>query len=152
MTLPFCVFNGGRDTWLDVGNKRVGVEALQAYFGLAKETCLHVGDQFLNTGNDLAARETCACIWITSPRYVAPAHSNHRAAFACTERGILSHFRPHLSCCETPSLYRRRETEKILEHMLRVMGLEDGPRVAMPLSPGPTADEYDCYTGEKKKT
>ena len=112
MTLPFCVFNGGRDTWLDVGNKRVGVEALQAYFGLAKETCLHVGDQFLNTGNDLAARETCACIWITSPR----------------------------------------ETEKILEHMLRVMGLEDGPRVAMPLSPGPTADEYDCYTGEKKKT
>ena len=51
VTLPFCVFNGGRDTWLDVGNKRVGVEALQAFFGLAPSTCLHVGDQFLNTGN-----------------------------------------------------------------------------------------------------
>ena len=53
VTLPFCVFNGGRDTWLDVGNKRVGVEALQAFFGLAPSSCLHVGDQFLNTGNNI---------------------------------------------------------------------------------------------------
>lgn len=94
-----------------MGNKRVGVEALQAFLGLAKETCLHVGDQFLNTGNDLAARETCACIWITSPR----------------------------------------ETEKILEHMLRVMGLEGGPRVSMPVPATAEAEEYDCYTGEKTK-
>lgn len=81
--LPICVFNGGRDAWLDVGNKKVGVEALQAFFGLDNHNCLHVGDQFLNTGNDLAARETCPCIWITSPR----------------------------------------ETEKILEHILKVMGI-----------------------------
>ena len=83
ITLPICVFNGGRDAWLDVGNKKVGVEALQAYFGLDNHQCLHVGDQFLNTGNDLAARETCPCIWITSPR----------------------------------------ETEKILEHILKFMSI-----------------------------
>jgi hypothetical protein len=49
LTIPFCVFNGGRDAWLDVGNKKVGVEALQAYLGLDNHQCLHVGDQFLNT-------------------------------------------------------------------------------------------------------
>lgn len=68
LTLPFCVFNGGRDAWLDVGNKKVGVEALQAFFGFDNCQCLHVGDQFLSTGNDLAARETCPCIWIINPR------------------------------------------------------------------------------------
>jgi IMP and pyridine-specific 5'-nucleotidase len=68
VTLPYCVFNGGRDAWLDIGNKRVGVAALQAFLHLAPAESLHVGDQFLNTGNDLAARETCPCIWITSPR------------------------------------------------------------------------------------
>ena len=31
-----------------------------------KET-LHIGDQFLNTGNDFAARSVCPCVWITSP-------------------------------------------------------------------------------------
>ena len=27
--LPYCAFNGGTDAWVDVGNKRVGVEILQ---------------------------------------------------------------------------------------------------------------------------
>ena len=68
ITLPYCVFNGGRDCWVDIGNKAVGVQALQAYCTLAPSTCLHVGDQFLpQTGNDLAARETCPCIWIVNP-------------------------------------------------------------------------------------
>ena len=31
-----------------------------------KET-LHIGDQFLNTGNDFAARSVCPCVWITRP-------------------------------------------------------------------------------------
>ena len=26
-----------------------------------------IGDQFLNTGNDFAARSICPCVWITSP-------------------------------------------------------------------------------------
>lgn len=66
--LPYCVFNGGTDAWLDIGNKRVAVSALQAFFRLPQEQCLHVGDQFLNVGNDLAARDASPCIWITSPR------------------------------------------------------------------------------------
>jgi IMP and pyridine-specific 5'-nucleotidase len=65
--LPFCAFNGGRDVWVDVGNKRVGVQILQSYTGISKDETLHIGDQFLNTGNDFAARDVCPCIWITSP-------------------------------------------------------------------------------------
>ncbi|GFH59103.1 IMP-specific 5-nucleotidase [Chaetoceros tenuissimus] len=67
MNLPFCAFNGGSDVWVDVGNKRVGVEILTAYLGIAPEDTVHVGDQFLNTGNDHAARGICPCIWITNP-------------------------------------------------------------------------------------
>ena len=33
--LPFCAFNGGRDAWVDVGNKRVGVQVLQSYLGIS---------------------------------------------------------------------------------------------------------------------
>ncbi|OEU12137.1 IMP-specific 5-nucleotidase [Fragilariopsis cylindrus CCMP1102] len=66
-SLPYCAFNGGRDVWVDVGNKRVGVQLLQSYLGVPAEETLHIGDQFLNTGNDYAARQTCPCIWITSP-------------------------------------------------------------------------------------
>jgi len=65
--LPFCAFNGGSDVWVDVGNKRVGVHMLTAYLGIPPEEVIHVGDQFLNTGNDYAARGVCPCIWITNP-------------------------------------------------------------------------------------
>ena len=65
--IPFCAFNGGRDAWVDVGNKRVGVQVLQSYLGVPPEESLHIGDQFLNTGNDFAARSVCPCVWITSP-------------------------------------------------------------------------------------
>jgi len=65
--LPFCAFNGGNDAWVDVGNKRVGVNILAAYVGMPVEQTLHIGDQFLNTGNDFAARDVCPCIWITCP-------------------------------------------------------------------------------------
>ncbi len=67
VNLPFCAFNGGSDVWVDVGNKRVGVHILSAYLGMPKDETLHVGDQFLSTGNDFAARDICPCIWITSP-------------------------------------------------------------------------------------
>lgn len=67
IALPFCAFNGGRDAWVDVGNKRVGVQVLQSYLGIPPEETLHIGDQFLNTGNDFAARSICPCVWITSP-------------------------------------------------------------------------------------
>ena len=71
ITIPYCVFNGGNDAWLDIGNKRNGMSALQSYFGLKKDECLHFGDQFLTTGNDIAARETSPCIWINSPSETA---------------------------------------------------------------------------------
>jgi len=63
--LSFCAFNGGRDVWVDVGNKRVGVHILSSYLGMSVTETLHIGDQFLNTGNDFAARDICPCIWIT---------------------------------------------------------------------------------------
>jgi IMP and pyridine-specific 5'-nucleotidase len=50
--IPFCAFNGGRDAWVDVGNKRVGVEVLGAYMGVEATDILHIGDQFLNTVRD----------------------------------------------------------------------------------------------------
>jgi IMP and pyridine-specific 5'-nucleotidase len=65
--LPWCAFNGGRDAWVDVGNKCIGVRAMQAFLRVSHAEALHVGDQFLKTGNDVAARECCPCIWITSP-------------------------------------------------------------------------------------
>ena len=65
--LPYCVFNGGRDVWLDIGNKSVGVAAMQAYLNISPDSCLYVGDQFLNTGNDIAARAVSPCIWISNP-------------------------------------------------------------------------------------
>ena len=65
--LPFCAFNGGKDVWVDAGNKRVAVKILGSYLGVEPSDILHIGDQFLNTGNDYAARDVCPCIWITSP-------------------------------------------------------------------------------------
>jgi len=67
IALPWCVFNGGRDAWVDVGNKCIGVEAMQAFLGVLPQRSLHVGDQFLRTGNDVAAREKSPCIWIINP-------------------------------------------------------------------------------------
>lgn len=66
--LPYCAFNGGTDAWVDVGNKRVGVQVLQAYLGVDVTESLHIGDQFLNTGNDFAARDVSPCIWIINPQ------------------------------------------------------------------------------------
>jgi IMP and pyridine-specific 5'-nucleotidase len=65
--LPFCAFNGGKDAWVDAGNKRVAVQILGSYLGIDARDTLHIGDQFLNTGNDYAARAVCPCIWITAP-------------------------------------------------------------------------------------
>lgn len=65
--LPFCAFNGGGDAWVDCGSKRVGVRILQCYLGIEPDETLHIGDQFLNTGNDFAARDASPCVWIVNP-------------------------------------------------------------------------------------
>lgn len=66
-SVPFCAFNGGSDVFVDIGNKKVGVTGLQQLLHLQAKDCLHVGDQFLNTGNDHAARAASCCLWITNP-------------------------------------------------------------------------------------
>ena len=66
-SIPYCAFNGGGDVFVDIGNKRVGVEGLMQYLELRPQQCLHVGDQFLNTGNDFSCRGACATVWITNP-------------------------------------------------------------------------------------
>jgi len=40
---------------------------LQSYLGIPAVETLHIGDQFLNTGNDYAARDVSPCIWIINP-------------------------------------------------------------------------------------
>lgn len=65
--LPFCAFNGGSDVWMDIGNKLIGVNALLKYYRTAAENTLHVGDQFLSTGNDISTRRACCTVWVGDP-------------------------------------------------------------------------------------
>ncbi|KAK4939127.1 IMP 5'-nucleotidase [Elasticomyces elasticus] len=67
--IPFTVFNGGADVFLDIGDKSLGVQACQKWFGgILPSRTLHVGDQFLSGGgNDFKARSACCCAWIASP-------------------------------------------------------------------------------------
>jgi IMP and pyridine-specific 5'-nucleotidase len=43
--VPFCAFNGGSETWVDIGNKLIGIQILQEYLGKQGDETLHVGDQ-----------------------------------------------------------------------------------------------------------
>lgn len=74
-----CAFNGGSDVWVDIGDKALGVQALQRYlcrFHVDDDTCpisksesLHIGDQFASVGaNDFKARLSACTVWIASPR------------------------------------------------------------------------------------
>ena len=74
--VPFCAFNGGRDVFVDIGDKSWGVNVCQRWFGGASgngeaikgENTLHVGDQFLSAGaNDFRARSVGTTAWIASP-------------------------------------------------------------------------------------
>ncbi|KAJ2791355.1 IMP 5'-nucleotidase [Coemansia linderi] len=65
--IPFCAFNGGNDCWVDIGNKLIGVRILQDMLDSPPEATLHVGDQFLSTGNDLSTRTACCTCWIINP-------------------------------------------------------------------------------------
>ena len=66
-SIPYCAFNGGNDGWVDVGNTRVGVQALADLLNVPAEGCLHIGDQMYETGNDIAARSCCPTCWISNP-------------------------------------------------------------------------------------
>ncbi|KAI2467870.1 IMP-specific 5-nucleotidase [Annulohypoxylon bovei var. microspora] len=82
--VPFCAFNGGRDVFVDIGDKSWGVSVCQQWFGnggggsssssdgdnsrIRPEQTLHVGDQFLSAGsNDFKARSVSTTAWIASP-------------------------------------------------------------------------------------
>ncbi|CAJ2503484.1 Uu.00g108780.m01.CDS01 [Anthostomella pinea] len=72
--VPFCAFNGGRDVFVDIGDKSWGVSVCQKWFGggegkmIRPEETLHVGDQFLSAGsNDFKARSVATTAWIASP-------------------------------------------------------------------------------------
>ncbi|KAI1851989.1 hypothetical protein JX265_008205 [Neoarthrinium moseri] len=71
--VPFCAFNGGRDVFVDIGDKSWGVNVCQNWFGsngvpIKGENTLHVGDQFLSAGsNDFKARSVGTTAWIASP-------------------------------------------------------------------------------------
>ncbi|KAI1744562.1 IMP-specific 5-nucleotidase [Xylaria scruposa] len=75
--VPFCAFNGGRDVFVDIGDKSWGVAVCQEWFGgknggrpisIRPEETLHVGDQFLSAGsNDFKARSVATTAWIASP-------------------------------------------------------------------------------------
>ncbi|DAZ96401.1 TPA: hypothetical protein N0F65_012482 [Lagenidium giganteum] len=83
-TVPHCAFNGGNDVWVDVGNKALGIQALQKFVfrflpnelsGGSEELsiiegmeCLHVGDRFTRTGNDTRSRDAATTVWISDPR------------------------------------------------------------------------------------
>ena len=53
---PFCAFNGGNDVFVDIGNKSIGIRGLLSLTDTDPLHCLHVGDQFLTQGNDIACR------------------------------------------------------------------------------------------------
>ncbi|KAJ1659527.1 IMP 5'-nucleotidase [Dispira simplex] len=65
--IPFCAFNGGSDVWVDIGNKLIGVQLLQKHLHFSPKETVHVGDQFLSTGNDIATRTACCTCWIINP-------------------------------------------------------------------------------------
>jgi len=65
--IPFCAFNGNRDVWVDVGDKRIGIEALQQYLKVERTQTCHLGDRFTNTGNDARARSVAMTVWVTNP-------------------------------------------------------------------------------------
>lgn len=74
-----CAFNGGADVWVDIGDKALGVAALQSYLcksheqdsvcPISKSESLHIGDQFASVGaNDFKARLSACTVWIANPR------------------------------------------------------------------------------------
>ncbi|KKA26357.1 hypothetical protein TD95_003842 [Thielaviopsis punctulata] len=72
--IPFCAFNGGRDVFVDIGDKSWGVTVAQKFFRgtegdmIRAANTLHVGDQFLSAGsNDFKARSVATTAWIASP-------------------------------------------------------------------------------------
>eukprot|EP00033_Pygsuia_biforma_P001040 GCRY01001186.1.p1 GENE.GCRY01001186.1~~GCRY01001186.1.p1 ORF type:complete len:352 (+),score=34.53 GCRY01001186.1:272-1327(+) len=63
---PFCVFNGGENVFVDIGNKGYGIRVLQKLLHLTSDKIVHFGDQFTSSGNDFAARMHSPTIWVAN--------------------------------------------------------------------------------------
>ncbi|KAI9500834.1 IMP-specific 5-nucleotidase [Coemansia spiralis] len=70
--VPFCAFNGGNDCWVDIGNKLIGVRIVQRLVCSPAHATLHIGDQFLSTGNDISTRTAAAPAGSSTPRRPSP--------------------------------------------------------------------------------
>ncbi len=66
LPIPTCAFNGNLDVFVDIGDKKHGVLALQSYLGIEKDQTMHFGDRFTATGNDVAVREVALTIWVAN--------------------------------------------------------------------------------------
>eukprot|EP00911_Craspedida_sp_UC1_P000673 UC1_evm1s517 len=82
--IPYCAFNGGSDVWVDIGDKHIGVQTLQAHLGVSGADTVHIGDQFLSTGNDLSTRRACTTVWVASPEETVGLLSDMVADLATT--------------------------------------------------------------------
>mmetsp|Transcript_15315 Transcript_15315/g.36149 ORF Transcript_15315/g.36149 Transcript_15315/m.36149 type:complete len:410 (+) Transcript_15315:18-1247(+) len=69
--VPCCAFNGGTDVFVDVGDKCLGVRALQSYLGFTSNQTLHFGDGFFRTGNDVRVRDVAHTMWVSNPEETA---------------------------------------------------------------------------------
>jgi len=65
---PFCAFNSGKDVWVDVGHKSIGVKSIQKYLKIYPRETLHVGDQMSIIGNDYLVRTTSCTWWVNHPK------------------------------------------------------------------------------------
>jgi len=91
-TVPFCAFNSGKDVWVDVGTKTIGVESLQQYINVSPISTLHVGDQMGQTGNDVRTRYACPTLWVASPK-----ETNHLLKLVLRDRVQQQQDQQHLS-------------------------------------------------------
>lgn len=110
INLPFCAFNGGRDVWVDVGNKRVGVKILQSYLGIPVEESLHIGDQFLNTVRSPFVSLWLCCInfiiLVLACLHLIVVNESHLPFFAIEIRGMIT--QREIRVLASGLLHRRR--------------------------------------------
>jgi IMP and pyridine-specific 5'-nucleotidase len=65
--IPYCAFNGSHDVFIDIGDKSLGIAALQGMLGVAPHETVHAGDRFTPSGNDTRARQVANTLWVAGP-------------------------------------------------------------------------------------
>ena len=67
LKVPICVFNGGNDVFIDIGDKSYGIAALQERINVLPQETLHFGDRFTRTGNDMSTARVADVVWVSGP-------------------------------------------------------------------------------------